>query len=86
MTSKALTSPAPIGTGPKLRQTQREYDASHPSAGPGSKPLMSSAKRYVCRRCQANFQTGEGQPDPRMSGIGKCDKCIATTVAPVLAA
>lgn len=88
MISKARTSTTPtlVDSGPKLRQTQREYDATHPSAGPGAKPAMSSTKMYVCRRCQANFKTGEGRPDPRMSGIGKCDKCIAATVAPAMAA
>jgi hypothetical protein len=88
MTSKARTKSIQTlsDSGPKLRQTQAEYDATHPSAGPGAKPSMSSSKMYVCRRCQANFKTGEGRPDPRMSGIGKCNKCIAATAAPALAA
>ncbi len=31
---------------------------------------------YVCRRCQANFKTGEGKADPRLRGLGKCNKCL----------
>jgi hypothetical protein len=40
---------------------------------------------YVCRRCQANFKTGDGKPDARLPGLGKCNKCLATQ-ASVLAA
>ena len=88
MTSKArlLTSPALVDSGPKLRQTQREYDATHPSTGIGSKPSMSSSKMYVCRRCQANFKTGDGKPDSRLPGLGKCNKCLAAQAASALAA
>ena len=32
---------------------------------------------YVCRRCQANFKTGDGKPDSRLPGLGKCNKCLA---------
>jgi hypothetical protein len=39
--------------------------------------MMSSSKMYVCRRCQANFKTGDGKPDPRLPGLGKCNKCLA---------
>lgn len=60
----------------KLRQTQAEYSAARPAAEPGIKPMMSSSKMYVCRRCQANFKTGEGRPDPRLRGLGRCNKCL----------
>ncbi len=36
---------------------------------------------YVCRRCQANFKTGDGKPDPRLPGLGKCNKCLDAAVA-----
>ena len=36
---------------------------------------------YVCRRCSANFKTGEGKPDPRMHGLGKCNKCLEAAQA-----
>ena len=39
--------------------------------------MMSSAKMYVCRRCHANFKTGDGKPDLRMPGLGKCNACVA---------
>jgi hypothetical protein len=39
--------------------------------------MMSSSKMYVCRRCQANFKTGDGKPDSRLPGLGKCNKCLA---------
>ncbi len=61
----------------KLRQTQAEYTAARPSSEPGIRPMMSSSKMYVCRRCQANFKTGDGKPDPRLPGLGKCNQCIA---------
>ncbi len=31
---------------------------------------------YVCRRCHANFKTGDGKPDPRIPGLGKCSACL----------
>jgi hypothetical protein len=65
----------------KLRQTQAEYTAARPSAEPGIRPMMSSSKMYVCRRCQANFKTGDGKPDPRLPGVGKCNQCIAAQAA-----
>ncbi len=65
----------------KLRQTQAEYSAARPSSEPGIKPMMSSSKMYVCRRCQANFKTGEGRPDPRLRGLGKCNKCVDAAAA-----
>jgi hypothetical protein len=65
----------------KLRQTQAEYSAARPSSEPGIKPMMSSSKMYVCRRCQANFKTGEGRPDPRLRGLGKCNKCLDAATA-----
>jgi hypothetical protein len=70
----------------KLRQTQAEYTAARPLGEPGIKPMMSSSKMYVCRRCSANFKTGEGKPDPRMHGLGKCNKCLEAAQAPQTAA
>lgn len=70
----------------KLRQTQAEYVAARPAGEPGVKPMMSSSKMYVCRRCQANFKTGDGKPDPRLPGLGKCNKCLAAQAASALAA
>jgi hypothetical protein len=85
MSSTRRPSPLPTPTppdvpGPKLRQTQAEYTAARPSNGPGAKPMMSSSKMYVCRRCQANFKTGEGKPDPRLRGLGRCNSCLGITV------
>ena len=65
----------------KLRQTQAEYVAARPAGEPGVKPMMSSSKMYVCRRCQANFKTGDGKPDSRLPGLGKCNKCVAAQSA-----
>jgi len=65
--------------GLKLRQTQAQYVAARPAVQPGIKPMMSSSKMYVCRRCQANFKTGDGKPDARLPGLGKCNACIAAT-------
>jgi hypothetical protein len=70
----------------KLRQTQAEYVAARPAGEPGVKPMMSSSKMYVCRRCQANFKTGDGKPDSRLPGLGKCNKCLAAAAASALAA
>ena len=70
----------------KLRQTQAEYVAARPSGEPGVKPMMSSSKMYVCRRCQANFKTGDGKPDSRLPGLGKCNKCLAAQAASAIAA
>ena len=75
------TTAAPVtttasATADNVRQTQAEYSAARPSSEPGIKPMMSSSKMYVCRRCQANFKTGEGKPDPRLRGLGKCNKCL----------
>ena len=69
----------------KLRQTQAEYVAARPSGEPGVKPMMSSSKMYVCRRCQANFKTGDGKPDARLPGLGKCNKCLAAATAAIAA-
>ena len=86
MTSPRRTAPAPAtsvvqaapsaGAGPKLRQTQAEYTAARPNAEPGVRPMMSSSKMYVCIRCHANFKTGEGKPDPRLRGLGRCNTCL----------
>jgi len=72
---------APATPTQKLRQTQAEYTAARPASEPGVRPMMSSSKMYVCRRCQANFKTGDGKPDPRLPGLGKCNNCIAATAA-----
>ncbi len=71
------TTTAVTDTGLKLRQTQAEYTAARPIAQAGIKPMMSSSKMYVCRRCQANFKTGDGKPDARIPGLGKCNACLA---------
>ena len=77
---------APSGASLKLRQTQAEYVAARPTGEPGVKPMMSSSKMYVCRRCQANFKTGDGKPDSRLPGLGKCNKCLAAAAASAIAA
>jgi hypothetical protein len=69
----------------KLRQTQAEYVAARPAGEPGVKPMMSSSKMYVCRRCQANFKTGDGKPDSRLPGLGKCNKCLAAAASAIAA-
>ena len=94
--SKGSATTAPVQATPpaaptatpalKLRQTQAEYVAARPSGEPGVKPMMSSSKMYVCRRCQANFKTGDGKPDARLPGLGKCNKCLAAQAASALAA
>lgn len=78
-TAAPAASAAPAAPTPslKLRQTQAEYVAARPAGEPGVKPMMSSSKMYVCRRCQANFKTGDGKPDARLPGLGKCNKCLA---------
>ncbi|MEO6364267.1 MAG: hypothetical protein ABIO71_13635 [Caldimonas sp.] len=83
-----VSTPAasPGGAALKLRQTLAEYVAARPSGEPGVKPMMSSSKMYVCRRCQANFKTGDGKPDARLPGLGKCNKCLAAAAASALAA
>ena len=80
----AESTPTTSTPGPKLRQTQAEYTAARPNAEPGVRPMMSSSKMYVCIRCHANFKTGDGKPDPRLRGLGKCNQCLAAT--PVAAA
>ena len=84
----AISAPTPHADNPalKLRQTQAEYVAARPAGEPGVKPMMSSSKMYVCRRCQANFKTGDGKPDSRLPGLGKCNKCLAAAAASALAA
>lgn len=81
MATRRSTSATRTKAGTKLRQTQAEYTAARPNAEPGVKPMMSSSKMYVCIKCQANFKTGEGRPDPRLRGLGKCDNCIAAAAA-----
>ena len=80
---KAVTATGSSGL--KLRQTQAEYVAARPSGEPGVKPMMSSSKMYVCRRCQANFKTGDGKPDARLPGLGKCNKCLADAASALAA-
>lgn len=77
MTLRRTPAPAATEAGLKLRQTQAEYTAARPIAQAGIKPMMSSSKMYVCRRCQANFKTGDGKPDARIPGLGKCNACLA---------
>ena len=76
------STPAASDTTQKLRQTQAEYVAARPAGEPGVKPMMSSSKMYVCRRCQANFKTGDGKPDPRLRGLGRCNNCLGVTASP----
>ena len=86
-TKPAASAPATAANASlKLRQTQAEYVAARPTGEPGVKPMMSSSKMYVCRRCQANFKTGDGKPDSRLPGLGKCNKCLAAAAASALAA
>ena len=73
------TPPIAAVTAPKLRQTQAEYTAARPNAEPGVKPMMSSSKMYVCIKCHANFKTGDGKPDPRLRGLGRCNRCLGVT-------
>jgi hypothetical protein len=79
MAQRRPTTPAADPGAPKLRQTQAEYTAARPNAEPGVKPMMSSSKMYVCIKCQANFKTGEGKPDPRLRGLGRCNTCLGVT-------
>jgi hypothetical protein len=83
MATRRSTTPSNSADGAqKLRQTQAEYTAARPASQPGVKPMMSSSKMYVCRRCQANFKTGDGKPDTRIPGLGKCNACLgAASVA-----
>jgi cytochrome c553 len=74
------SEPTTTTLGPKLRQTQAEYTAARPNAEPGVRPMMSSSKMYVCIKCHANFKTGEGKPDPRLRGLGRCNGCLGVTV------
>ena len=79
--SASATSATPLAVaGPKLRQTQAEYTAARPNSEPGVKPMMSSSKMYVCIKCHANFKTGDGKPDPRLRGLGRCNNCLGVTV------
>ena len=79
MTTRNAKTVKSTDSAQKLRQTQAEYSAARPPAEPGAKTMMSSSKMYVCRRCQANFKTGDGKPDARIPGLGKCNACLATT-------
>jgi cytochrome c553 len=79
-TTPNSSTPTTAPAGPKLRQTQAEYTAARPHAEPGVKPMMSSSKMYVCIKCHANFKTGDGKPDPRLRGLGRCNNCLGVTV------
>jgi len=79
MATRRSPSANPPPDAPKLRQTQAEYTAARPNAEPGVKPMMSSSKMYVCIRCHANFKTGDGKPDPRLRGLGRCNTCLGIT-------
>lgn len=81
MTTRNAKTDKSTDSAQKLRQTQAEYSAARPPAEPGAKTMMSSSKMYVCRRCQANFKTGDGRPDVRMAGLGKCNPCLALAAA-----
>ena len=81
LVTPAVASNAPSVAGPKLRQTQAEYTAARPNAEPGVKPMMSSSKMYVCIKCHANFKTGDGKPDPRLRGLGRCNNCLSLKVS-----
>ncbi len=81
MATRPIKSSTSTDSTQKLRQTQAEYSASRPAAEPGAKTMMSSSKMYVCRRCHANFKTGDGKPDLRMPGLGKCNACLAVAAA-----
>jgi len=83
--TSAAKPPASADATLKLRQTQAEYVAARPAGEPGVKPMMSSSKMYVCRRCQANFKTGDGKPDSRLPGLGKCNKCLAAAASAIAA-
>jgi DNA-directed RNA polymerase subunit RPC12/RpoP len=80
MTTRRPPTAPETPNGPKLRQTQAEYTAARPNAEPGVRPMMSSSKMYVCIRCHANFKTGDGKPDPRLRGLGRCNNCLGVTV------
>lgn len=86
MATRRATPATTTANGVKLRQTQAEYTAARPNAEPGVKPMMSSSKMYVCIRCHANFKTGDGKPDPRLRGLGRCNNCLgvnaSTTTTP----
>jgi len=82
MATRRPAAPAESLPGPKLRQTQAEYTAARPNAEPGVKPMMSSSKMYVCIRCHANFKTGDGKPDPRLRGLGRCNNCLGVAASP----
>lgn len=81
MTTRRTTTQPLAPSGPKLRQTQAEYTAARPNAEPGVKPMMSSSKMYVCIKCHANFKTGDGKPDPRLRGLGRCNNCLGVAAA-----
>lgn len=82
MATRRSATPTPADPfAPKLRQTQAEYTAARPHAEPGVRPMMSSSKMYVCIRCHANFKTGDGKPDPRLRGLGKCNACLGVTTS-----
>jgi len=66
-------------TAPRLRQSLAEYTAARTDSDPAF--AVPGTRMYVCRRCQANFRTGEGKPDARLKGLGKCNRCMASLPA-----
>lgn len=79
MATRRASPATTTSNGVKLRQTQAEYTAARPNSEPGVKPMMSSSKMYVCIRCHANFKTGDGKPDPRLRGLGRCNTCLGVS-------
>jgi len=37
---------------------------------------MGLTRLYVCKRCQSNFQTGQGKAHPNLKGFGTCRSCL----------
>ena len=73
-------NPAAESTLPTVNVVDTALEAN-PNAEPGVKPMMSSSKMYVCIKCHANFKTGDGKPDPRLRGLGRCNNCLNTAAA-----
>ena len=84
---KPYKGAAPRGRPGQTRMNRLKYKPSEPPVAPerGVKPMMSNSRMYVCRRCQANFKTGDGKPDARLPGLGKCNKCLAAATAAIAA-
>ncbi len=63
----------------QLRHSRREGNAAARPNAEAHRRMFTGARIYVCRRCQVNFKTGEGQPDARTPGFGKCDSCLSAS-------